>query len=70
MPSARDRKEMLVDKVRIAGARSADGGNEIASEGDVVEIVAHADIRTYGFRADCVFEINVEVRIDSERSLR
>ena len=41
-PKARERYEMFVDNVLIAGARSADGGRE---EEDPVERVVHVDTR-------------------------
>ena len=66
-PNARERKEMFVDSVRIAGARSAEGGKE---EEEPVERVVHVETREYGFRAESVFEVMVEVTMDSDWSLR
>lgn len=67
IPNARERKEMFVDSVRIAGTRSADGGRE---EEEPVERVVHVETREYGFRAESVFEVMVDVMMDSDWSLR
>ena len=70
MPSVRDRNEISVDRVRIAGVRSEDGGRGPVEDVEGTEIVVQVDTREYGFRADRTLEVSVDVMIDSDRSLR
>ena len=76
-PNAWFRKERFVERVRSAGARSADGGCDeddaallaVVDDG-TAERVANVEIREYVFNAERTLEVTVEVMMVSERSLR
>lgn len=77
MPNAWLRNERFVERVRSAGARSADGGWDdddaavlAVVEDGAAERVAHVEIREYVFNAERTLEVTVDVMMDSERSLR